>query len=178
MFDLGNIHTGLTQCVLSNNIFKKRMDPIFLSCFLLNLLSELSFLLLFPLLCLSTVLFLLPLPAGAGSSSAGIQGSAGYWGRRPGDSHPRELTVTKGHCGQPRAAEGAELLPASWGSWDLFPQRQGRETHHGTRLFPFSGESRCSFIPPCSVPWSFVLSLFFGLISLYSFMHLIVLPKV
>lgn len=140
------MHTGLRHCILSSNTFDVRIISatiyyLYLSCpFLPFLHTLLSF------------FALLSLPAGAGSSSAGIQGSAGYWGRRPGYSHPGELAVAKGHCGQPRSAQGTELLPASRGSWDFFPPRQGRETHHGTCLFPFSGESRCPFIHSCSAP--------------------------
>ncbi len=70
----------------------------------------------------------MPLPVGAGSSSAGFQGSAGYWGWRSSYRHPRELTVSEGNGGQPRAAEGSELLPASWDSRNFFPYWQGRET--------------------------------------------------
>lgn len=167
LLDSDNMHTGLRHCILSSNIFDTRIISASCSTYCLNWIFSYSFLysvfslstlscpflsFLHTLLLLS-VIALLSLPAGAGSSSAGIQGSAGYWGRRPGYSHPRELAVAQGHCGQPRPAQGTELLPASRGLWDFFPPRQGRETHHGTCLFPFSGESRCPFIHSCSAPW-------------------------
>lgn len=98
-----------------------------------------------PLLCWSS-------PAGTGAPSAGVQGFTGHRGRGPGYPHSRELVLAQGGRGQSGTAESAELLPVSWSSGDLFSQRQGRETHHGTRLFPFSGESRRPFMrSSCSV---------------------------
>lgn len=90
------------------------------------------------------------LPAGARSPSAGVQDPAGHRGRRPGHRHPGELPVAEGHRGQPGPAPGSEQLPPGWRPWDFFSKRQGRETDHGTCLFPFSGESRCPSIRPCN----------------------------
>lgn len=94
------------------------------------------------------ILLILPHSVGAWASTTSLTCALGHWGRGSCPPDPRKLPLKAPHSGQLGPAQSAQQLPACRHPWHFFSQRQGRETYHGTYLFPISGES-------CHPLWTF-----------------------